>query len=199
MYPAITPDKKDGCELLVSPSGTAVATLLDFWRWAYSGLMENSERGALAKFIVSRALGIDSSARIAWDKYDLLSNEGISIEVKTSGYLQTWEQKDLSKPIFGIQPTYGWDSKTNEYESVQKRQANIYVFCLHKHTDQATVNPLDLAQWEFYLMPTVLLDKHFGKQKTISLNALVRAGTYRCDYANLHESIVALHNMFNFT
>lgn len=78
-------------------------------------------------------MGIQNKERIAWDKYDLLSAEGIAIEVKTSGYLQTWEQKGLSKLIFGIQPTLAWDSKTNEYDTLKKRQADIYVFCVHKH------------------------------------------------------------------
>ena len=81
------------------------------------------------------------------------SRQKIAVEVKTSGYLQTWEQKALSKPIFGIQPTFGWDSKTNEYEAEKKRQSDIYVFCVHAHTDQETADPLQICQWEFNLLP----------------------------------------------
>lgn len=189
MYPAIEPKRLTGEEMLLSPGGEAVGTLIDFWSWAYSDLVGNAERGALAEYIVACALQINHMDRIAWDKYDLLTQNGISVEVKTSGYLQTWEQQTLSKPIFGIQRTYGWDSKANKYDTEQRRQADIYVFCVHKHTDQATINPLLISQWEFYLMPTVELDKNFGAQKTVTLSALIRAGAEKCEYCNLKDRI----------
>ena len=44
-----------------------------------------------------------------WDKYDLLFLEGIAVEVKSSGYLQSWDQDKLSSLGFGIQPIHGWD------------------------------------------------------------------------------------------
>ena len=164
MYPAIKPKKMNGTESLLTTDGEKICSLVDFWRWAYSDLVGNAERGALAEFIVACALGIQGSERISWDKYDLLTKEGIAVEVKTSGYLQTWEQKSLSKLVFEISPTYGWDSKTNRYDETKKRQADVYVFCVHKHTDQTTVNPLLISQWDFYLMPTVVLNNKFEKQ-----------------------------------
>ena len=192
MYPAIKPQMRTGSELLVAPDGEAVGTLSDYWRWAYSDLVSNAERGALAEYIVACALGISRAARIAWDSYDLRTQDGIAVEVKASGYLQTWAQKSLSKIVFGIQPTYGWDSQTNQYDPVQKRQADIYVFCVHKHTDQDTVNPLDIAQWDFYLMPATLLNQVLGKQKTAALSALVKAGAEKCEFARLKDRISAL-------
>lgn len=192
MYPAITPQRKNGDEPLLSPDGKPVAQLVDFWRWAYSDLVGNAERGALAEYIVACALGIASAERVSWDKYDLITEDGIAVEVKTSGYIQTWEQKQLSKPIFGIQPTYGWNSITNEYDTEQKRQSDIYVFCLHKHEDQATVNPLLIEQWDFYLMPTAKLNEHFKTQKTVTLSALIKAGAELCPYEKLAERVRAL-------
>ena len=155
--------------VFASLSGKNICSVVDFWRWAYSDLVGNAERGALAEFIVACALGIQDSERVSWDKYDLLTKEGIAIEVKTSGYLQTWEQVNLSKLIFGISPTYGWDSKTNKYDEAKKRQSDIYVFCVHKHTEQETANPLLISQWDFYLMPTVTLNKKFGCQNQKNL------------------------------
>ena len=70
----------------------------DFWRWAYSDLLMNKTRGVLAEFIVAKALGLDLSVRNAWSHHDLVTKKGTSIEVKASGYLQSWEQKELSKP-----------------------------------------------------------------------------------------------------
>ena len=114
------------------------------------------------------------------------------MEVKTSGYLQTWEQKELSNIIFGIQPTIGWDSKTNQYDNEPKRQADIYVFCVHKHQEQETIDPLQISQWDFYLMATKVLNEKFGNQKTVSLSALVKAGAEKCEYGELKEKIVKI-------
>lgn len=185
MYPAIEPKRKNGNEPLVAPNGETISSLMDFWRWAYSDLVGNAERGALAEYIVACALGINHTERISWDKYDLMTDEGVSVEVKTSGYIQTWEQKTLSRLLFGIQPTYGWDSKTNTFGAEQKRQSDVYVFCVHKHTDQDTIDPLQISQWDFYLLPTAVLNEKFGAQKTVSLSALQKAGAEYCEYSNL--------------
>ena len=189
MYPAIKPQRLTGDEALIAPDGKEVGQLIDFWRWAYSDLVGNAERGALAEYIVACALGIRDSERISWDKYDLLTTEGICVEVKTSGYLQTWARKTLSKPAFGIRPTYGWDSQSNVFDTEQKRQADVYVFCVHKHTDQSTVNPLQISQWEFYVMATSILNERFGNQKTVTLAALQKAGAEKCGFYDLKDMI----------
>lgn len=191
-YPALPPRFLKGEMPLTDTMGNKIGKLEDFWSWAYSDLLGNTERGALAEYIVACALGIQNQERITWDKYDLLSPEGIAIEVKTSGYLQTWEQKDLSKPIFGIQPTLGWNSKTNEYDKIKRRQAEIYVFCLHKHVEQETANPLDLNQWNFYLLATKILNEKIGYQKSISLSSLLKIGAIPCPFAELHKKIIEL-------
>lgn len=187
-YPAIETKKKDGNEQFLN-AGSDVYTLRDFWAWAYSDLVDNTERGKLAEFIVAMALGITEGISVSWDKYDLLSKEGIRVEVKTSAYLQSWSQQNLSKISFGIQPTYGWDSITNEYDIEQKRQSDVYVFCVLKHIDQVTLNPLDLSQWEFYVLSTAALNKAVPGQKTISLNKLLNIGAKKCEYATLYETI----------
>lgn len=187
-YPAIEIKKKSGNERFLN-SGDDAYTLRDFWAWAYSDLIGNTERGRLAEFIVAMALGIIEDISVSWDKYDLLSKEGIRVEVKTSAYLQSWSQQNLSKISFGIQPTYGWDSITNEYDAEQKRQSDVYVFCVLKHIDQATLNPLNLSQWEFYILSTAALDKAVPRQKTISLNKLLNIGAKKCEYAKLYETI----------
>lgn len=109
-YPAMHPKFLQGKTSLIDREGNQFAKLEDFWSWAYSDLLGNTERGILAEYIVACALGIQNKARVLWDKYDLLSEEGIAIEVKASGYLQTWNQEKISKINFGIQPTLGWDS-----------------------------------------------------------------------------------------
>ena len=62
--------------------------------------MDNAERGALAEYLVACALGVADNVRVNWDKYDLLSPEGIAVEVKSSGYLQSWDQNELSTKLW---------------------------------------------------------------------------------------------------
>ena len=192
MYPAITATQRIGDEPILSPDKKQIGNLIDFWRWAHSDLMGNAERGAIAEYIVATALNINHNPRVSWDKYDLLSDKGIAVEVKTSGYIQTWEQKTVSKLIFGIQPTHAWDSNTNEYETVQKRQADVYIFCVHKHTDQQTVNPLDISQWDFYLMPTRIINEKLKNQKTATLSTLIKHGAEKCDYYSINQRIAEI-------
>lgn len=188
-YPALKPQILDENTPLVGENGEQVSKVVDFWKWAYSDLVGNTERGALAEYIVACAMGVEDKERIAWDKYDLLSSEGIAVEVKASGYIQTWEQDRLSAISFGIQPTHGWDSETNVYAQEKQRQADVYVFCVHKHTEQETINPLDVSQWDFYVMPTCVLNEKVGGQKRISLSALQKLGAERCSYGLLYERI----------
>lgn len=106
-YPAITHYPLTGSELL------ADTTVLPYWSWTHSNVIDNAERGALAEYLVHRAVGATSAARVNWDKYDILSPEGVAIEVKASGYIQSWAQQKLSTISFSIRPTYGWDAETN--------------------------------------------------------------------------------------
>ena len=189
------PSRKTGAEAITESGGRTVGTLLEFWQWAYSDLISNTERGALAEFLVACALGVQSGVRVSWDKYDLISPEGITVEVKSSGYLQSWFQEKPSSISFGIQETYGWDKNTNQYDSEKKRQADVYVFCVYKHTEPCNSNPLDLGQWDFYVLATKVLDQQLGKQERISLNALQEHGAVKCSYEELHRQIVVQHRL----
>ncbi len=55
----------------------------DFWKWAFFNLADNTIRGVLAEFIVGTSLGVDfSEPRSFWDDFDLLTPDGIRVEVK---------------------------------------------------------------------------------------------------------------------
>lgn len=58
-----------------------------------------------------------------------------------------------------------------------RRQADVYVFALENCTiqDMVNPNPLDLSQWEFYVLPTSKLNER-GAQGTISLPLLAKLG-----------------------
>lgn len=188
-YPAIEPKTLSPDTQLIDDNNNEIAKLSDYWSWAHSDLLCNTERGIIAEYLVACALGIQKNDRISWDKYDLLSTNGIRIEVKASGYIQTWEQKELSKIVFGVHKSYGWNSVSGEYDGTQKRQSDIYVFCVHKHKEQNTLDPLDAKQWDFYVVLTKLLDKKIGNQKTISLSSVEKLGAIKCSYSQLKETI----------
>ena len=155
LYPALTAEKKCGDERFLN--GNVSVRLLDFWAWAYSDLVGNTERGKLAEYIVSLAMDCAEDRSEGWGAFDILSPEGIKIEVKTSAYLQSWAQKKTSDIRFGIRETLAWDSKTNSFAESARRQADVYVFCVENCKEQELVNPLDLTQWDFYPIATAVL------------------------------------------
>ncbi len=164
-------------------------SLTDFWRWAHSDILSNAERGRLAEFIVAMALGIDEDCRKEWDAYDLLFKDNIRIEIKSSAYLQSWEQTSLSKIVFDIKPTRLWDEKSHKYSDSRIRRSDIYVFCLFKCTDVEKANPLDLAQWVFYIVQTSEINEKLSNQKTISLNSLKKLEHKKADFTELKKAV----------
>lgn len=188
-YPAIPIRKKTGKEEFINGEDTTDKTLNDFWCWAFSNLIGNTERGKLAEFIVAMAFELTYGIGVPWDSYDLITRDGISLEVKSSAYIQSWAQKKLSQITFGIRPTHAWDSKENIYDPDVKRQADVYVFCLLAHKEQKTLNPLNLSQWEFYILSTDVLNREAANQKTISLSRIEKLGATKTDYAGLTEAV----------
>jgi hypothetical protein len=142
----------------------------------------------LAEFLVSRALGVTDDVRNDWEDFDLTTEDGIKIEVKSSAYVQAWKQKKPSTPSFGIGKTLStWDYSSE----TRQRYADIYVFCLLAHLDKETINPMDIGQWEFYALRTDETEKEFGNAKSISLKSL-RNRSKQYSYSELKEGIKAL-------
>ena len=185
-------------EPIYDDKGKQISSVLEFWQWAYSDIIGNIERGHFAEYLVARALDAAKDTRVEWDKYDVLTNDDISIEVKSSGYVQTWQQKGKSKILFSIRPTRAFNSKANAYEREIKRQAQIYVFCVHNYEKKDEgLNPLDMKQWDFYILPTEKLNMEVKDQKTISLQKIIKLGAEKCSYSELSESINKLKCRFD--
>lgn len=164
------------------------ATILDFWKWYGSDLVNNALRGNLAEYIVELALGQKDSIQIGWAPYDL-SYKGIKIEVKSSAFIQSWFQKDHSKISFNISKTKGWDSKTNEYSDRIARQADIYVFALLDHINQDSIDPMNLEQWTFYVINTETIDKRLKDAKSAGISTLERIGAVKCTFDEIKTNI----------
>ena len=187
-FPAIGTERKSGEEFFHSGKLKHDIQLKKFWQWAYSDLINNTTRGALAEFIVAEGLEISKGTRPGWGAYDLTYND-IKIEVKSSAYIQGWHQKEYSKIIFGINKTLGWSETDGAFDVEQKRQADIYIFCLFKHIVNDSVDPLDINQWEFYILKTDILNSKCNNSKSISLKKLLSLEPRKSTYEKLKENI----------
>ncbi len=187
---ALTPTPKSGDEQFTHEGRSVGAQLREFWSWACSDLISNAMRGVLAEYIVGLALDcLAGRTRLEWDATDLRTRNGLRVEVKSSAYLQTWTQQRVSQISFDIRPTTGWDATTNTYAVERKRHADVYVFCVFTPIDKVVADPLDLDQWDFYVMSTDRLNDAVREQKTITLASLQRHEPIKCTFAELSECV----------
>jgi hypothetical protein len=151
--------------------GLAGATVGDFWSWAYSDLVSNTIRPLFAEYLVGRCLGVVSEPRVEWDHVDFVY-AGKKIEVKSSGYVQTWKQRDVSVISFDISSKKRpWIAESNTYGEAG-RCADCYVFCVHAELDAANCCVTDTGQWEFYALPCSTIATAFGSQSTTRLSRI---------------------------
>ena len=186
---AIPPAPRQSSESLRSGRISIGRTLGDFWQWSGSDLVSNIFRGWLAEYIVACALDIDTGVRTNWTSYDLLAADGTRIEVKASGYIQSWLQRAISKPSFSIREARSWDAETNITAAQAQRAADVYVFCLHVHTELSTLDPLDVSQWRFFVVPTFLISERLTTQKNLGLSTLKRLGVTETHFQHLQSAI----------
>lgn len=190
-YRQPSPRRMSGEEPILDATGSPAGRLIDVWRWAYSGTLGNTQRGVIAEYVVGLAVdGIRGGVRVDWDAFDLLTPDGLKVEVKSAAYLQSWDQTSPSRIQFGVAETVGWTAATNTYAEVLSRQADVYVFCLFTTTERGEANPLDTRQWRFWVTSTAHLAEVVGRQKTISLNALLsRVEPDETDFTGLREAV----------
>lgn len=164
--------------------------LLSFWQWSTSDLISNVTRGRLAEYLVARVLGLAAEGvRDEWAPFDLLTPSGIKVEVKSAAYVQSWHQRALSRITFVVPKTLAWDARTNVQAREACRQADVYVFALLAHADKSTIDPLDVGQWRFYVLPTTALDHRSRSEHSITLKSLEALAGPPVDYHGLKEAV----------
>ena len=183
--PWTTPAAAESLEAGAEFRGIA-ASVGDFWQFALGDLRMNNARGHLAEFLVARSLGMNVQ-RVEWAEYDLLYGD-TTIEVKSSAYLQAWEQQKLSKISFtglkGKRPLRGGGYDDS---SPQTFNADVYVFCVQTATTHEHYDPLDVGQWDFYVVPRGrLVERGYA---SIALSELQKLTT-RIAASDLQEVIV---------
>ena len=166
-------------------------SLLDFWIWSGSDVLDNILRGQIAEYIVAQATGAEVSAIYSrWQSQDIMTSRGITIEVKSAAYFQSHHQDGPSKISFNIKKTRPWDNETNQREKTPRRSAQVYVFCLLANKDRSTIKPLDLSQWKFYILPTTVIDSSLGNQKSVGLSRLEELGAKIVNYDQIDDTIL---------
>ena len=168
------------------------ATVLDFWKWAFSDVLLDTTRGKFAEFLVAWLIGEGGHPPPTTTEYDVEGKNGMRIEVKSTAYRQSW----LSTTDRNTAPTF---SGFKRYRYVDRRPvgkrdylADIYVLTLLAETDQGLVDPTDLAQWEFFVLSKKELRKASGDKGAISLTR-VRAAVSSCRAQELASRIEEGH------
>lgn len=188
--PRIVPTRRSASDPFHTNGSPIGLTLSDFWCWSASDLLSNTLRGVLAEFLVANALDISASlVRDPWGAFDLQTADGIKIEVKSAAYLQSWAQKKPSSIIFNVPRTRAWDPDTNELELEARRQADVYVFALLAHRQKETIDPLNVAQWEFYVLSRAKLDGRQRSQHSITLRSLERLSGGAVFFPGLSQAV----------
>lgn len=167
----------------------AEITLIDFLKFIKGDFTDNTTRGLLAEWLVACLLELEPSdkskpdggnknkPRYVWNDWDL-EFDGLKVEVKSSGYIQTWHKekcellKDpakvcaynsptepsaakpdfkLSSPKFENLFRKSWNKDKEDFTPASYK-ADIYIFCLQINKCCQTYNALDLSQWRFYVL-----------------------------------------------
>lgn len=168
------------------PIDGADARLRDFWAWCLSDLRTNTVRPMLAEFLVARAVGAEQRTRIEWDAYDVVTPEGVTVEVKSGAYLQAWEQSSLSKIVFGGLSSRTWTA-ADGYSSAGSYNADVYVFAVLTAKDHDSYDALDLGQWSFSVLPRAVVEA--TGQRSLGLARVEALAGPAVTYAELADRV----------
>ncbi len=150
-----------------------------------SDLRTNNVRGYLAEFLVAHAVGAEGN-RVEWDAFDVLTPDGVKVEVKSSAYLQVWEQRRVSRIQFTGLRSRTWTPQDGE-SAEASLNADVYVFAVHLTTRHDEYDPLDITQWQFYVVPRARIEA-LG-QASLSLWRLRSLVATPVPYSGLAEAI----------
>ncbi len=218
-YSGFYQKKLTGLEHLVNGNTVLPFHIAEFWQWAYSDMLRNTERGIFAEFIVKIALELgglytNNDIRSNFEPYDLIgpnikqnfsnklelpnSNTYLPcrIEVKSAAYVQAWKPHPGTTPkiSFSIAPAKV-PNEIGDYrpDAPRQRNSDIYVFAIYIATKKEQ-NIFDMNLWKFYIIKTSVLNEKCGKQKTISLTRLKTLGSPELSFNELYQGILETCN-----
>jgi hypothetical protein len=166
-------------------------SVLDFWRWALGDLRMNTARGFLAEFLVAQAVRSQAPIRVEWAAHDVDADDGARLEVKSSGFLQSWTQATPSAPSYSfksVRATRVWDETQGDYREVDPEgRVDAWVFALQSCRDPDAYDPLDVDQWEFRVVPHRQLLA--SGQTSARLSFFERIGIKPSGFADLADAV----------
>jgi len=137
----------------------------------------------LAEFLVASAVGDPSPLRNAWDDFDVTTPSGVRVEVKSSAYLQSWNQRQVSKIVFTGLTGRSLLGATAEYGDERGLRADVYVFAIHTCREPDEYDMLDLGAWEFRVLGAAALREH--GYRSITKHLLDRIAPTPCPFDEL--------------
>lgn len=178
--------------------------MIDFWRFQFPNIYDY--HGELAEFIVAIALGKDKADnKDIWTRYDINYTDSkqreLRIEIKASAYYHSWQTADSKisqQRTFGISKSHSsYDDSSarlagqevEQKEDILERPNDLYVFCLNTGNTREEAYTLDVSHWEFYIVPTYILDEKCGDNKTISLNKIHSLGFEKVKFEDIREQV----------
>ena len=207
--------KLSGLEHLMCGNFALPFHVAEYWQWAYSDMLRNTQRGVFAEYLVKAALDlggirVNEEIRSNFEPFDLLGPEirnqvtpphleyssydirNCRIEVKSSSYIQSWDPHPgtIPKISFSIAPAKLPD-KYGDFrpDAPRQRNSDLYIFAIYTATKKEQ-NILDTNLWEFYVVQTSVLNEKCGEQKTLSLAKLKTLGSNKVAFCGLCQSIV---------
>ena len=174
-------------------------------QWATHDLLEPTERGRIAEYMVGSALGCLGDGRRPGRPYHFETGYGCRIDVRSSSRVQSWGERTVHRRnaatvlfnIAGASPW--WDRATGRYvEGTRSRWSDVHVCALLDHTDRATANPASPDQWRFWVLPTHTVTAHLGlNRSTASTARLERLGAVVGSWVELPELVRATWHALN--
>ena len=173
--------------------------LSGFWRWYASDLLNHPVRGAIAEFVVAKALGLPTDDKAGWKPYDLLYR-GKKIEIKSCARVSDSHGGKTVRIVFSIKKQLClWDEDVTDGYCTKEQlwkhhchHSDYYIFCFLAEGDNNKANPMKLEQWEFYILPTAVIDEKLGDRKTIRIPLILSLGGVKCSWESLKDNVDAL-------
>lgn len=187
--PSGLPGVLNGSERFLSRGGPSGLTLLDFWKWSESDLLNSLTRSRLAEFIVATALGAHSCGpRDERSSLALVTPDGVEVRVKSGSFLKSFHQRELSKVVFipHARTSHAQSGRNGDHASCE---AHVYVFALLDHVERATINPLDFDQWRFFVPPTSKLEALLRGQRALTVPTLNELAGGSVAYEDLRTAV----------
>ena len=182
-------DNMNGKEKFIFKNQELGFDMLDFWKFHFSNIYGLQDK--IAEFIVSKVVGVDVAENDEnWTLWDI-TYRNKRIEVKETSYYHSFNKdgKVSKRRSFGITMANGSYDLEKSGNSLFCRQNDIYVFCLNTGETREASYPLDLNNWEFYVVPTSVINEKCGNNKTISLGRIKSLGFIPKKYNELRQEI----------